>query len=1499
MFFNFFQSAFSRMMLVAMLCHISFVLKAQWTESFEFGLPASYNSTPSNINLSSGQWQIKDVQSGSNGVQSGLKSAQFRSATGSQIITPILPAGIHTLSFYVSASTASGAYQVNVSSDGGQTWTPAPGSPFTIGTSKTFRQIILNSYSVNRIQIYRTGAVLYVDDVAVTTPPTFSLIKAPNAMQATYGSTSTTDSLTVMVHQAQSNLQIQPSFGLDVSTDPFFNSNLGNATQALIIPSISANTSLTIYTRISNTTPAGTYTGHCSFSTNNTPMFQVNYAGVLILPKPLSIQNCAPANKVYDANNAATIVGNCILGDVLPGDTNALILSGIPIAEFDSPDVGINKSVSLSGYVLSGLAMNNYFLASTYTLQANILQAPQHISISPCPSLVYIGDAPWTINAVSNFNLPLLYSVNDTNKVGITLDGKITWKDTGVVMVHISQIGNANVLSADTIISFVVERPACITQTSNLTYAAEVGGLPVLQANFDSLWQFFSGSLNWNALGISNGNNAIAINTSTSNNGPNGSYHFATTHKAGLYHVDSSHVVSSNWYLGMGQHGILHQFSIHTKHTSTAKKKMAVRSSLDNYQSNWFELELFDDTLWHHYSVSNMNVTATANDTIKWRLLVYNADNVVDTSMFQFYFDDLAWNITASNLPDSAWTGPNQTRCGMLQSLPLGGNEPQHGEGTWSQITGPGISVFSQPHQGNSTVSVSVPGLYTYRWTIRNLNCTTEYYTDVQIRFAPLGTWDNINIVSGNCFADSAEISIAILGGTPPYTFLIPGKDSVQSPFKLSEGIYTIVASDAYTCNIETTIQVQLSAPLQVNVQIAPPSCFGQLGLLTILAQGGNGGYTYKLNGVTVTPSSNVYAGTYTVTVSDLLGCTIQTVATVSSPPPLTITSNIQLPQCLNCLHTLNINASGGTPSYWYYVNGQNGNATWNLLPGNYTIVVEDANACNSTASIQINSPVIVANNPPIKITKTTFGHAAWLAWEGNNNDSIYRLDFKAIPNGAWTAHWCANKQDTLYPLNENTQYAIRIKAYDSNGVESAWVYDTLQTSNGCNPVIIDSLVAGSSYVRLVWHADNADSYRLEYKPVDSLTWRPINTGSVSRVIRNLKSNTPYQFRIQSLCVYNDWSIWTDTLITTSPPTIVPTIDTTIVYGNSAIIKWKNIGGVQQYRTEFKLSSQSTWESHFASDTLEVLQNLIPNKVYHFRVRSQESDGDTSTWCNMTFTTGSGCIIPSFQSPYIQGNMACLYWTAVADSAYRIEYKALNQNNWIAALTGAANYCLNNLTPNTAYVCRVKSICKNADQSMWHYDTIYTTAGCSLPIWSTINSGATSAYFSWTHPNASQFRLEYKPSNTPTWQSLKLKQPYRTINNLIPGTTYQVRLRAECPNGDISAWEYDSLMLALAKSNTNWTNSDDTTGLNKLPWVSIYPNPASDIILLKIQVDDCEPIQCTIINPLGQRVYYNRFSFCPNEIKTIPLNQLVLGNYIIQVQHQSGRLFRSRFIKKE
>jgi subtilisin-like proprotein convertase family protein len=143
-----------------------------FTEDFETGLPTGYTNTTS-YTLASGTWtgQAQGVIRGTAGVNSGSYSLQLRSQTGAEVTSPNLTTGVDVLSFYVSASSTSGAYQVNLSRDNGTTFTAATGSPFTVSTSTVLRTITINDPTVTNIQIYRTGATIYIDNLQFTCPP--------------------------------------------------------------------------------------------------------------------------------------------------------------------------------------------------------------------------------------------------------------------------------------------------------------------------------------------------------------------------------------------------------------------------------------------------------------------------------------------------------------------------------------------------------------------------------------------------------------------------------------------------------------------------------------------------------------------------------------------------------------------------------------------------------------------------------------------------------------------------------------------------------------------------------------------------------------------------------------------------------------------------------------------------------------------------------------------------------------------------------------------------------------------------------------------------------------------------------------------------------------------------------------------------------------------------------------------------------------------------------
>ena len=135
------------------------------TEGFETGLISSYQT--GNITLSSGVWAVTNVYRGTTGVKSGSYSAQLQSATGSALVSPLFTAGVSSLSFWVSSGSG-GALQVNYSTDGGLTWLAAPNSPFTgLGTTVVQKTVVLNTVVPTMIQIKRTAATVYIDDIEI------------------------------------------------------------------------------------------------------------------------------------------------------------------------------------------------------------------------------------------------------------------------------------------------------------------------------------------------------------------------------------------------------------------------------------------------------------------------------------------------------------------------------------------------------------------------------------------------------------------------------------------------------------------------------------------------------------------------------------------------------------------------------------------------------------------------------------------------------------------------------------------------------------------------------------------------------------------------------------------------------------------------------------------------------------------------------------------------------------------------------------------------------------------------------------------------------------------------------------------------------------------------------------------------------------------------------------------------------------------------------------
>jgi len=183
---------------------------------------------------------------------------------------------------------------------------------------------------------------------------------------------------------------------------------------------------------------------------------------------------------------------------------------------------------------------------------------------------------------------------------------------------------------------------------------------------------------------------------------------------------------------------------------------------------------------------------------------------------------------------------------------------------------------------------------------------------------------------------------------------------TIVSP--LASSTYFVTATDIYGCTATDNAHVEITtmtANAAVNDQV---SCFGGNDGMATANTNIGGLNTFKWSdpaAQNTATASNLPIGSYTVTVTNVGGCSATSSVTLTQPPLLDLTTSSQDAVCFGQPSgTASAQVIGGTMPYQYA--WSNGQTTANLPtagPGTYTLVVTDANGCTDTGTVTINQP--------------------------------------------------------------------------------------------------------------------------------------------------------------------------------------------------------------------------------------------------------------------------------------------------------------------------------------------------------------------------------------------------------------------------------------------------------------------------------------------------------------------------------------------------------------
>lgn len=284
-------------------------------------------------------------------------------------------------------------------------------------------------------------------------------------------------------------------------------------------------------------------------------------------------------------------------------------------------------------------------------------------------------------------------------------------------------------------------------------------------------------------------------------------------------------------------------------------------------------------------------------------------------------------------------------------------------------VTG-GIAPYTFSWNSGAFTTEDISGLApgTYTVEVRDQNgCLATLPFTVNAADAPIVTIDVTSNPSCNGFADGA-INITVSGGTPAYTFVWSNMSTDEDINGLVAGTYNVTVTDGngVTSTLPNPV-ILTDPPLLTGSATATDVGCGSTddGSVSLTVNGGTPNYTFLWsNNATTQNLNNVGPNTYTVTITDLRGCTTTASATVGASGGATIsTSTITDVVCRGAsTGAIDITVTGGTLPYVYaWDNGQPATEDISGLPaGTYTVTVTDdnGNGCPTEETFIVREPV-------------------------------------------------------------------------------------------------------------------------------------------------------------------------------------------------------------------------------------------------------------------------------------------------------------------------------------------------------------------------------------------------------------------------------------------------------------------------------------------------------------------------------------------------------------
>lgn len=397
---------------------------------------------------------------------------------------------------------------------------------------------------------------------------------------------------------------------------------------------------------------------------------------------------------------------------------------------------------------------------------------------------------------------------------------------------------------------------------------------------------------------------------------------------------------------------------------------------------------------------------------------------------------------------------------------------------------------------GSTAEDLSNLNAGTYQVTITDANaCSSTASATVT---SPSALSAGLNVTNLLCNGSgSGSIDLSVSGGVSPYTYQWSNSATTEDILNLTPAVYIVTVTDNNGCTLQqsatVTVPTSLTTIITVNNLLCNAIGFGSINLT---AGGGIAPYSYIWsNNSTTEDLNNLPVGVYSVSVSDVNGCSATQAVTISEPAVLTssLVSNNVL--CNNQSNgSININTTGGTMPYNYsWSNNATTEDISGLSAGIYNLTITDANGCSVTNATTIAEPA--PYNISAVISDETFG-----------NDGAINLDVQGatVP---YTYIW--NNGQTTEDLSGIIGGNYSVTVVDANNC------DTVLTFNVPTVVSVNQVIIENTLKLYPNPASDLISLSAAYPIIaENIT---IFDATGKEIVQYHNSNLPFEMDIQNL----------------------------------------------------------------------------------------------------------------------------------------------------------------------------------------------------------------------------------------------------------------------------------------------------------------------------------------------------------------------------------------------